>query len=505
MNDLKMIKKYYGEEMMHLCKKLFPTLLEEEGKLFSILSEHFAYNKFLYNDIINQDMVISFTNFIYSFAGIDITDAIVDKTPSELMDEAGYKLYECKTEEEINSFRKYYKKEEELCTFDSNRLEECYVFFAVKKDVNKIKRENFKIPKRQDEYGVSVISIQFTRGDNNILSIKNRYNHNVDNPDATYSNNLELIIPGLTYSFEKYYNLHINSNFKGNFELDNYVLAKDNKLYKYNYQIGDYYYCSDNIIIDTLGNIITKYCEKEKYLVMDYFIVDIVNKKVFFHDITIKDSLKDQLRNIKKIEIQNNKEKGTKQVNFILNDETNIYVELNDKNQIIGYTNYNIKTIEDYFLYYNKTLLKIDIPNVEEIKDYFLSENVYLKEAFFPYLKKIGTYFLYNNLFLSSFHAPNLEKIDNYFLYKNNSLLRLEFPSLKNLQPESLQMNNSLIELIIPKVSMIDGILNNNIVLENLYAPSMKYCSRSFLSSHPNRREVLKNKKKLSTNSEKKL
>lgn len=110
MNDLKMIKKYYGEEMMHLCKKLFPTLLEEEGKLFSILSEHFAYNKFLYNDIINQDMVISFTNFIYSFAGIDITDAIVDKTPSELMDEAGYKLYECKTEEEINSFRKYYKK-----------------------------------------------------------------------------------------------------------------------------------------------------------------------------------------------------------------------------------------------------------------------------------------------------------------------------------------------------------------------------------------------------------
>ena len=66
-------------------------------------------------------------------------------------------------------------------------------------------------------------------------------------------------------------------------------------------------------------------------------------------------------------------------------------------------------------------------------------------------------------------------------------------------------MNNSIIELIIPRVFFIDGILNNNTVLENLYAPSMKYCSRSFLSSHPNRREVLKNKKKLSTNSEKKL
>ena len=159
MNDLILIKKYYGEEMMHLCKKLFPTILEEEGKLFSILSEHFAYNKFLYEDIISQDMIISFTNFIYSFAGIDITDVITDKNPFELMEEAGYILYECKTEEEINSFKKYYKNGEELCTFDSDRLEECYVFFAVKKDVDRIKREDFKIPQRQDEYGVSVISI----------------------------------------------------------------------------------------------------------------------------------------------------------------------------------------------------------------------------------------------------------------------------------------------------------------------------------------------------------
>ena len=93
--ELKQIKKIYGEEMMHLCKKLFPTILEEEGKLFSILSEHFAYNKFLYEDIISQDMIISFTNFIYSFAGIDITDVITDKNPFELMEEAGYNLYEC--------------------------------------------------------------------------------------------------------------------------------------------------------------------------------------------------------------------------------------------------------------------------------------------------------------------------------------------------------------------------------------------------------------------------
>ena len=45
MNDLKLIKKHYGEDMMHLCRMLFPTLLENEGLLWKIISEKFAYSK----------------------------------------------------------------------------------------------------------------------------------------------------------------------------------------------------------------------------------------------------------------------------------------------------------------------------------------------------------------------------------------------------------------------------------------------------------------------------
>ena len=33
------------------------------------------------------------------------------------LDEAGYILYECKTDADIQKFKKYYKKDEELCTF----------------------------------------------------------------------------------------------------------------------------------------------------------------------------------------------------------------------------------------------------------------------------------------------------------------------------------------------------------------------------------------------------
>ena len=39
MDDLKLIKKYYGENMMHLCRTLFPTILETKGLLFSLLEK----------------------------------------------------------------------------------------------------------------------------------------------------------------------------------------------------------------------------------------------------------------------------------------------------------------------------------------------------------------------------------------------------------------------------------------------------------------------------------
>ena len=50
--DEKIIRKYYGENLWHLCRKLFPTLLLEEGKLSEILLRYFAYNHTLCEDII---------------------------------------------------------------------------------------------------------------------------------------------------------------------------------------------------------------------------------------------------------------------------------------------------------------------------------------------------------------------------------------------------------------------------------------------------------------------
>ena len=41
--DLKNIKKLYGENFMHMCRSLFPSILETEGMLTKIITEKFAF------------------------------------------------------------------------------------------------------------------------------------------------------------------------------------------------------------------------------------------------------------------------------------------------------------------------------------------------------------------------------------------------------------------------------------------------------------------------------
>ena len=65
MNELRIIKKKYGEVMMHLCRKIFPTILETDGLLLKLLEEHFAYNHNLGEDIINNDRVLEFKEYVY--------------------------------------------------------------------------------------------------------------------------------------------------------------------------------------------------------------------------------------------------------------------------------------------------------------------------------------------------------------------------------------------------------------------------------------------------------
>lgn len=523
-DDLKIIKKKYGENMMHLCRELFPTILETPGLLSKLMLDNFEPTRFLYNDIIESNNISDFKNYVYSLIDQNIEKTtITTKTPKELFEQIGYDLYECKTEQDIQSFKKYYKKGEQLCTFNGGRLKSCYVFFAVKKDIDDIKRENFKNPRREDDYGISVMSIQFTRGGVNTLSIKNRYNHTVPNCDSTFSNNLENIVPGLTESFEREYNLTINQNENNGFEIPGYIKANDGKYYKVNYEFNNICYCLNNIIID---NFEVKKYDKEKYIVLDYFILDLQNKKIFLYDQYLKDSFVDDIKDIDLMNVIKEKETGNKKIEITTKDRNEIIIEIDNANRIIGYQNKKIRKIGNSFLVLNSTLTKFASPLLTQIGDNFMHNNKALTSFKSPLLSKIGNNFLNNNKILkefnaplllsvknsfltynqelTSFRAPRLLQIGDYFLSTNEILSKFECPSiieigksflsdnkkLKNFSAPlllkvgdfSLQSNNELVELNIPSIEQIgDRFLSSNQSLKKFESPKLKYIGDDFM------------------------
>lgn len=74
----------------------------------------------------------------------------------------------------------------------------------------------------------------------------------------------------------------------------------------------------------------------------------------------------------------------------------------------------NLKSVGDYFLFYNVNLKRISLPKLETAGDDFLRSAIYLEEAYFPNLEKVGKNFLNNCQFsLKVLEAPKLEEIEN--------------------------------------------------------------------------------------------
>ena len=438
--ELKKIKKIYGERFAKLCRELFPTILEEEGKLTEILDTKFANNGHcLGKDIIKSNSakedpfgrnstIEKFEQII--FKQYDAMKAKVkndednnksEMTPQEILEKAGYDLYECETEEEIQSFEKYYDPNEVPCTiYNRGRLNRCYCFWAIKKDADKIKREDFKEPMKSDKYSTSVLAIQFNKLTGRV-EIISRYNHSVDNPNCTLDNELNNIAPKLEQSFSNLLGergLKINVS-KRERNLSGYTLANDGKYYKYNYEIGGRYYCPGNIIIE--GGQAHTISAPEKGILADYFLIDLENKTINVCN-EIEDSFTQDLQNIKKIEvIKSDKKEEEKEIRiFKGKEEKPIIIGINQYNKIIRYENENLEEIGDNFLYYNDELTSVKLPKLKQVGNDFLHDSKRLTSIDLPNLKYVGNRFIFCGINVTNMYVPNLEKVGRDFLYWND-------------------------------------------------------------------------------------
>lgn len=467
---------------MHLCRKHFARILEMPGVLPRLLEDNFNESRFLASDIIDNGLELSFKSYINSLVQIEDNYVDTNQSPEELLKEAGYYLIECKTDDEIKKMAKYYDEDEMLCSFWEERVNHRLVFFAIKPEATKIKREDFTDPRREDQYSTSVLSIQFTKGEHNDVHIISRYNHSVINPDATFGNNLDHIIPGLTSSFVKKYNLNLKSPGAYGMDIPNYTLANDGRYYKYNYRINYVHYCPNNIIIDN-NNVIRRYKEMEKYIIADYFVIDLVNKKIFTYDLELEDSLVDVIGNINKIEVIN--ENDNKTIYFINDNNEVSIMKINKYNRIIFFKNIFAKQADKYFMSQSVYLEDIDMPSLQVVDDFFLEHNRDLRIADFPSLEQVGRCFLVNNYKVYDASFPKLKETKEQFMMHNKYLKTLEMPKLEKVGDWFLADNMILEYFDAPLLEEVeDCFLMSNKSIDYLYLENLRKIGLAFMESN---------------------
>lgn len=389
--------------------------------------------------------------YLVSLKNVQIDEHGVYQDPITLLDKAGYNAYYADTFEKQNAIKKYYAPGEELCTFrDDSRYQKYYIINAVRKDVDKIKRKDFKNPRREDEYGTSVLSIQILKT-GGFISIKNRYNHTVQNPDNTLNSNPDNIILGLSESLKHHLSVDFSSQ---KVSLPKNYALMNNKIIHYNYELDNVYFGNDFYVEDGQVHAL----DKDKEIMLDYFIFNVKDKMVKM-PLEIRDSFPTVFENeIKGKKIQITKDKDGQ---HILADDVEIALVQDGK----------IKSLH--------------LPTTKEIGDQFFSDNKYLSKFSAPLLERVHYDFLHENEELIELDASNLRRTGGRFLYKNKKLPKLNVPLLERVYDDFLRNNRELIELDLLNLRIAgNGFLRENEKLSKLNAPLLERVYDDFLRNN---------------------
>lgn len=392
------------------------------------------------------------------------------KDPLQLLNEAGYDAFVVQNEKQKNSIEKYFRPNEKLCTFnDPNRHINFYIIHAVKRGASKIKPSPH--PEREDEYGTSVISIQIAKS-GGFISIKNRYNHTVNNPDSTFHNNPDNIILGLTNSLQRYFNVDFNVS-----EVslpDNYVVIND-QLVRYDLELdgilfGYSYYIKNGV----LTRLNTDY-----ETIIDYMIYNSKDKTItspITNDKTCK--LFAGVFNGKQV----TKTVDTVKQTTTLQTPNGDCIVTNNKGQIIELDLPSVTEIGDDFLKFNTSLESANLPNVKKIGNYFLWHNKILKHINLSNVESIGYNFMSDNKELEIINLPKVKTIGNDFLSSNEKLKSINMQNVEKIGYNCLQNNETLTSINLSNAKEIgDYFLQCNEVLEFIYLPKDTKLGEMFL------------------------
>lgn len=310
--------KKKSEKFYYLLRDNIPEIFEDYNQdiLNRVNNLIFDDEKTMFaNDIISQSLTNQFVDFVKSkFDKKNNVEIKNNKTAQELLSDVWYDFYHCIEKKDVEQFEKYYLDSEKICTYNNidDRLNNNHIFWILKKNIKDIKHQ-WSNKNRQDEYWTSCCSIQINKNNWNI-SIKNRYNHSVNNCDATFSNNLDNIAMWLHNAIISEYKIKIKKDKNSFFEI-NWWISNNDKFISYNYEINNIYYWVNKYI----KNWELVVLNKDNYIIVDYFIINIKDKKIEIID----NNLCDDFLNIKFKKV------------VIINDKDNRFENMEDDNDIL--------------------------------------------------------------------------------------------------------------------------------------------------------------------------
>jgi hypothetical protein len=387
------------------------------------------------------------------------------RSAKAMLDEAGYVLVDnIEKKEDYLEYEKYFREGEKLCKFSSYDATRRYskLFFILKKGFEGI--QPAESPKRQDDYGTSIMSVGISPDRREVRQITSRYNHKVPGCDNTFNSNLDNIVEGLTEAFNRDYSLRLSP--RRDIEFENFYISG-----------GKYFHYFREVNARKIGrhSVDGKVYDPGTFLVFDTYVLDIKGKKITSiarEDDAFEEIVNKELSSGGKIKIG-----GEGEVLI-----GGFYIRLNEENEIVELRHEGLESVGKSFLYLNNNLRTLSLPNLKKAGWGFLYSNRRLKSLSLPSLEVAGNGFLYNNRDLGYLYLPRLKSTGDNFLYFNNTLESLYLPSLEFAGNNFLYDSNNLRSLSLPSLEVSGHnflYFSNN--LEYLYLPRLKSTGGNFL------------------------
>ena len=503
-NGFDILKKKFGETAAKSIRENIPFALDYPNEFAEFITKKIPVKEDIAFIVKNISQRLDGLFRLESDKNIE-TVKVVNKTPEELSKEAGYVFHRPESENDILAFKKDFENGEVLCTYNDveGRMQGHFIFWLRRNDAESVlpakqitqeylkddsegsilwraylDGKGLKMPdgsydlsnlnaSRQDPYGTSSMSVQIGRRGGNI-SIKNRYNHTVNNPDATFGNDLNTIIDGLDNAVFGIEGIPK----KASQELrlpDNITSDLKGRFFKYDQEIENIYFSQHGYVDE--GEIIL--IDKSHQRMVDNFIFDSKTNEVI--PVTLSRQL---IRDINNVTFEKNK--------IIVNSDNGDY-EFEFLNGTLNKLSSDITTIGDSFLQTNTTLESISLPNVTKIGDTFLSNNKNLKSISLPSVTDIGNGFLRRNITLESISLPNVKAIGTDFLIYNEDLKSISLPNVETIGDGFLKFNTTLNSISLPRVKIINNeFLKNNLDLKSISLPNLDEIGDYFLNENYN-------------------